>query len=130
MSDPFREGFPCSTASQFPGQPQWLHEPMPGSVTKQPSESWLYDMDFAPRLATAETITSITSIGQEKLNTETLERTTSTDLTISNQAATGQVAQCRISGGTNGSVYVVTFKVGTSLGNAAEAEGLLVVTDT
>lgn len=103
---------------------------MPGSVTKQPSESWLYDMDFGPRLATAETILSITSIEQAKLNTETLERTVTTDLTISSQAASGQVAQCRISGGTNGSVYVVTFKVGTSLGNTAEAEGLLVVTDT
>lgn len=103
---------------------------MPGSVSKQPSESWLYDMDFAPRLATGETISAITQIKQEKLDTDTLVRSVTTDLTITGQAATGQVAQARIAGGTNGSVYVVTFIVGTTLNNVAEAEGLLIVADT
>ena len=31
-------------------------------LTKQPSESRLYDIDFAPLLATDDTITSVTSV--------------------------------------------------------------------
>ena len=103
---------------------------MPGSVSKQPSESWLYDMDFTPRLAVTETSTSVTSVTQQKLDPDTLARSSTSDLTITGTAATGKVAQCRIAGGTNGNMYVVTFVVGTSLNNVAEAEGLLVVQDT
>lgn len=103
---------------------------MPGTVKKQPSESWIYDMDFAPRLAVGETISSIVSVAQQKLDLDTLIRSTTTDLTFASQAFSGQNAQVRISGGTDGSVYVITFKVNTSLSNIAEAEGLLSVSDT
>jgi hypothetical protein len=103
---------------------------MPDTLRKQPSESFLYDMDFAPRLKVGETVTSITSIVQQELNTDTLARTTTTDLTLSGQAFSGQLVQVRITAGLTSKAYVLTFKVGTSLSNSVEAEGILLVTDT
>lgn len=103
---------------------------MPSTLKKQPSESYLYDMDFTPRLALAETIAGVTSIAQQIEDATTGVRTTTTDLTISGQANTTKNVQCRIAGGTAGVLYVVTFVVTTSAGNTVEAEGYLAVENT
>jgi hypothetical protein len=102
---------------------------MAQTLRKQPSESWLYDMDFAPRLADADVIASVISIAQQEYNTDTGALSSTTDLTFSSQAFSGQKVQVRISGGTHGKTYLITFKVTTSAGNSAEAEGFLQTLD-
>lgn len=98
-------------------------------LEKQPTESRLYDMDFGPRLAAAEAVSSLTSVTQQEVDQDTGARSPTTDLTISDQAISGQLAQARIAGGVNGKLYLVTFLVTTDLGNTVEAEGLLLVRD-
>lgn len=103
---------------------------MADTIQKQPAESWLYDFNFAPRLAVGETITSISSVTQQLVDQTTGVRSATSELTISGQAATGQVAQARIAAGLTGKLYVITMVVGTSLSNTAEMEGYLLVQDT
>jgi hypothetical protein len=103
---------------------------VPETLKKQPSESFLYDMDFGPRLQTAETITAIVSIAQQLVDPDTGARTTTTDLTISAQAISGEKVQCRIAAGLTGKLYVITFKITSGLGNSVEAEGYLLIEDT
>lgn len=91
----------------------------PQSFIKQPTESRAYTMDFAPNMSTGETITSVTSVVS-----------TPTGLTVGSNTISGQRAQVRLSGGTAGIAYNVTFIVVTSLSNTLEAEGILVVTDS
>ena len=86
------------------------------SLIKQPGESRLYKMDFAPLLAVGETITSIASI-----------TSTPTGLTVSASAFDGVFAEARISAGTDGVRYKLTFVVGTSASNILESEGVLQV---
>lgn len=103
---------------------------MPSTNKKQPSESFLYDMDFTPRLQLAETISSIVSIAQQVEDPTTGVRSTTVDLTISAQANSTKAVQCRIASGLTGKLYLITFKVTTSAGNTVEAEGYLAVDDT
>lgn len=103
---------------------------MADTLSKQPSESRLYDMDFSPRIAAAETLTGTPTVTEKTINQDTGVKTVSTDLTIGIPTASGQLAQVRISVGLDGVLYEVTFKADTSLGNSVEAEGLLLVQDT
>lgn len=94
----------------------------PQSLTKQPSESRLFSMDFSPLLGTGETVVSVTSVTAD-------QPIGAGALTISDQAAAGKLAQARIAGGTDGFAYKVTFLVQTSASNVLEAEGILQVED-
>lgn len=88
------------------------------TLIKQPSESRLYSMEFAPNLAPGETISSVTSV--------TADPSTGIDITAV-PVASGTQAQQRIAGGTDGVQYKITFVVETSAGNTLEGEGYLTV---
>lgn len=89
------------------------------SLIKQPSESRLYSMDFSALLAKGETLSSVSSVVS-----------TPAGLTLSGAASvSGVFAQQRITGGTSGIEYIVTFVVLTSAGNTLEGEGILQVKD-
>lgn len=88
------------------------------SLVKQPGENRLYDMDFSPLLAEGETLSSCTVAS------------TPVGLTLSGSATvSGSTASQRISGGTSGTRYKLTFTAVTSAGNTVEADGILQVRD-
>lgn len=90
------------------------------SLIKQPSDDRIYTMDFAALLASSETINGVTSVTAEP-----------TGISIDGVATFGgTMAQQRISGGTSGITYKVTFIVTTTEGNILEGEGFLVVRNT
>jgi hypothetical protein len=101
---------------------------MPDTLSKQPSESWLYDMSFEPRLAVGNDITAIDAIIQQEWNVETGTASSTVDLTITGQTFAARRAQCRIAGGLHGKIYLITFQV-TAGANKAEAEGFLQVSN-
>jgi hypothetical protein len=103
---------------------------MADTLRKQPAESRLFDMDFSPRIASAESLIGTPAVSEKTVDQETGEKTVSTDLTIGTATISGQVAQARISGGLDEVLYEVTFLASTDLGNTVEAEGLLLVQDT
>lgn len=85
------------------------------TLDKQPSESRLYIMEFAPNMGQTETITGVTSVVAAP-----------SGLTLSGSATfSGTQASQRIAGGTDGVLYKVTFIVTTSGGNTLEGEGNL-----
>lgn len=87
-------------------------------LTKRPAESRIYNMDFAGKMEAGETIAGVSSW------------TSSPDgLTVGSAAYSGQVAQARLSGGTDGVKYLQTVVVTTSAGNTLQAEGYLFVRD-
>ncbi len=102
---------------------------MPQTLTKQPAEDRLYDMDFSPRLASVENLTGTATVTEKTVDQTTGVKTGSTDLTIGVATVSAQVAQVRISVGLDGTLYEVTFVASTDLGNTVEAEGLLLVRD-
>lgn len=78
-------------------------------IRKDPSEAILVYFDFAPELASGETLSSVTSISQYDDGDAT------TDLTIGSGTITGLKVKALVSGGTAGTVYVVKCKCATSL---------------
>lgn len=93
---------------------------MTPSLLKQPGDDRVYTMDFAALLASNETINGVTSVVAEPA-----------DLSLDGAATFGgTMAQQRISGGTSGITYKVTFVVTTTEGNTIEGEGFLVVRNT
>lgn len=103
---------------------------MADTLTKQPSESRLYDMDFSPRLAVGENLTGTPTVTEKTVDPNTGLKTVSTDLTFGIPTSALQIAQVRISVGLDGVLYEVTFVSNTTLGNIVEAEGLMLVLDT
>lgn len=103
---------------------------MADTLTKQPAESRIYNMDFSPRIAAAEILTGTPVMTQRVVDQETGVKTVTTDLTLGVATVSGQIAQLRISLGLHAVLYEVTFLAITNLGNTVEAEGLLLVQDT
>jgi hypothetical protein len=93
---------------------------MSKTLTKQPSESRIYTMDFSANLIAGETIVSVDSVTGAP-----------SGLTIAGGiiSSDGKQVQNRISGGAAGTVYKITLVVTTSLSNVLEGEGALVVKD-
>ena len=89
-----------------------------GRLTKQPAENRLFDFDFAGKMRTGETISTVVSVVAAP-----------SGLTVGATAFSGQVAQVRLSGGTDQTEYILTCKVTTSAGNTLELDGLLWVED-
>lgn len=81
---------------------------------KQPSESRVYEFDFAANLAVGETISSVTSV-----------TFTPVGLTVGGSSIAGTRVQVRISSGTTGQRYKGTAVIVTSLGNTLEGDGQL-----
>lgn len=87
--------------------------------TKQPSESRLYDIDFAPLLATGDTIGAVTSVTG-----------TPSGLTIGSAAISSPLIQFRVSSGLDGILYKITAIITTTGGDTLETEGRLRVEDS
>lgn len=102
---------------------------MSDSLTKQPDESRLYDMDFSNLLATGETISSVDSVTQLEWDANTEDYIATTDLTLGAPSTNGTIGQVRISGGNDGETYKITFLVTTDATNTLEGEGILTVVD-
>jgi len=95
---------------------------MSATLCKQPSESRLYSMDFAPRITPGDTVASVISIISDP----------NTDLVIGPGVIdpTNLIVQSRLSGGLDGVTYKVTFLVNTTAGDILEADGFLAVVDS
>jgi hypothetical protein len=103
---------------------------MSGTLTKQPNESRLYEMDFSNLLNTGETISTVDSVTQLEWDADTSSYVPTTDLTLGSPATNGTIAQVRISDGVDQKTYKVTFLVTTTDSNILESEGVLAVVDT
>jgi len=90
-------------------------------LTKLPLESILYDMDFTKRMATGETIASISL--SEFTNLGLVE--SSSDITLGTPSYLGDIVQIRVSDGTAKESYKVTITITTTLGNTRIGNGLL-----
>jgi len=88
------------------------------TLIKQPAESRLYTVDFSPILGEGESITAATSATAAPAG-----------LTLGSPSYTATTASVRISSGTAGQLYKVTFRVTTDASNTLEGEGLLQVKD-
>jgi hypothetical protein len=89
------------------------------TLIKQPAESRLYSMDFAPNLDVGETLASVVRV--------TVDRT---GLVLNGSPTySGTKAFQRIESGSAGTNYKITFVITTSSGNTLEAEGYLQVRD-
>ncbi len=88
-------------------------------LTKQPSESKRYDIDFTPLLATGDVINAVTSV------------TGSPDgLTIGSASISSPLIQFRVSSGLDGVLYKITAIITTTGGDTLETEGRLRVEDS
>lgn len=90
-------------------------------VKKQPSETINVSMDFSNQLASDETISSIVQVTSE------LRGEGTSDLTITNEAVSGQTVTMTIAGGTNRKVYRVEVQITTSASQTLEGDGQLKV---
>lgn len=88
-------------------------------LNKQPSESVLYDIDFAPLLKSGDDINTVTSV-----------TTAQGGLVIGSPAKSGQKVQVRISSGTDGTLYKLTAIIVSVAGNTRETDVLLRVEDS
>jgi len=95
----------------------------PQILTKQPSESVSFSMDFGSILAADETISSISSVSSELVGGG------SSNLTIGAASISGEEVQFTISGGTHAKRYRIEVTIVTSGGNTREGDGILKVRD-
>ena len=88
-------------------------------LNKQPSESVLYDIDFAPVLRSDDNIDSVTSV-----------TTAQSGLVIGSPSFSGQKVQVQISSGTDGILYKLTAIIVSVAGHIKEIDVLLRVEDS
>lgn len=91
-------------------------------LVKQPSESRLFTLDFAP-LLDGTTVASITSITVDRQD----EVANSDVIAATEQNFTASGVRFRLAGGTHNENYKVTALVVDSGANTLEAEGMLYV---
>ncbi len=97
----------------------------PERLCKQPSEKLKFQMAFANRLDTSETISSITSITSET----TSQATSDLSITESGIEANGTDITLWIASGTADESYRVEIQVLTNAGQEMEGDGILYVRD-
>lgn len=83
-------------------------------LEKQPSESFLYTIDFSDRLTAGDNIASIDALTVAPAG-----------LTLSGQTLSGQTVQFRAAAGATGTLYQITAVVTSVAGDIAEAEARL-----
>lgn len=83
---------------------------------KQPAESRLYDFNFAQKLASGETISTIVSAVSSP-----------SGLTVGTTSIVGSKVRVRLSAGTTAVMYKITVTVTTSGSNTLETEANLFV---
>jgi hypothetical protein len=93
-------------------------------LCKQPGEKRQYSMDFSNLMTSIETISSIDETTQTFRN-----RATSTDLTITSSAISGQTVTMWIEEGTHRRTYIVQVTITTSGGQILVGDGLITVTE-
>lgn len=76
-----------------------------------------YKMDFSDALVAGDSLTG----------TPTVVATPATGITIDQKTLSGTIAQCRVTGGTDGVDYLVRFTCDAAGGEKVEAEGKLKV---
>jgi hypothetical protein len=91
---------------------------MPDTLVHQPTESRLYNFEFAALLSTGETISSVTSVTPSPAS----------GITVGSPAISGTKVQVRVSGAT-AVYYKLTAIIVTSASNTLETEGILRVVD-
>ncbi len=90
----------------------------PATLTKQPTESRVYTMDFSNNMDDAESLASVTSVTSAP-----------TGLTVGTATAIGKLVAFRLSSGTSNTSYKITVVTVTSMGNTLEGQGFLMVKD-
>lgn len=88
-------------------------------LTKQVSESELFDFDFTSRMPTGATVSSINNLVAGQLPG------TPAGLTITESSIAGPRVQFRAAGGTNEATYKIECVVTTSTGDILEHEGYI-----
>lgn len=93
----------------------------------QPAESRLYDFEFEKLLGVGETLASVQSVTQQRVDTSTTPPTLfpTTDLTLGVPVFSGTRGQVRISDCVKDRRYKVEMTVTTSNGNTLQLEGFL-----
>jgi hypothetical protein len=99
-------------------------------LCKQPSEQRKFSIEFNNLLATAETITSISSVSSEKIDGTVTDLTiATTGIETSSVSSKNSVITFWVSGGATGNTYKIEAIVGTSDSATLEGDGILFVTD-
>lgn len=93
------------------------------TLDKQPWESLPFNMNMAKSLPSGESIASVDSVTAAAQNLVS----GSSALTVGATSYSGQVAQVVLSGGTDGELYLVTFRVIGENGSQVEGEGYMQV---
>jgi hypothetical protein len=83
--------------------------------TKTPLEARALTFEFSDKLAPGDTLTGSATI------------TPATGITAAGTLVTGTKVNTRLSGGTDGRDYLVTCRIGTTLGDTLELDVLLLV---
>lgn len=86
------------------------------TLTKQPSESRLYDFDFTNILRTGDTITSVESVSVD------VAGLTTGGVVVNSE---GTKVQVRLSSGTHNVKYKITVLVNTAQTDILELDGIL-----
>tara|TARA_R100000808_G_C2155293_1_gene167386 strand:+ start:3538 stop:3849 length:312 start_codon:yes stop_codon:yes gene_type:complete len=94
-------------------------------LCKQPTETRKFEMDFTNILASSESITTISSVGSEKVGGY------ATDLIIGSTglSSDSKTFEMYIEGGSLGSTYRIEVLVNTSASQVLEGDGILYITD-
>ena len=98
----------------------------PQHLTKQPSETRTFSIDFAALMSTGETIEASSPA---PVVTSEITGGGTTDLTIGTPTISGQVVLFTILGGTNCQRYRVECVITTSSAQVLEGDGILRVKD-
>lgn len=93
------------------------------SLTKQPGELLLYDMDFRKVMPAGVTLSGVSGVTQENQGIVS----GSASLAVGSASASGTVAQVWLSGGTDLEDYKITITVTNSRGETVEGDGTLQV---
>ena len=94
-------------------------------LCKQPAETRFFQMDFTSVLGTGEAISSISSIGSEKVG----GYVTDLSITSSGLSSDAKGVTMYIASGTLGSTYRIEVLVSTDASQIVEGDGVLYVTD-
>lgn len=92
------------------------------TLEKQPSESLVYSMNFTSRLDATATVATIVSVVETPVTVPPL-------ILVGGAVISGKKVNQRISGGKDGSSYIITVVITDSDGNTKEGEGRLNVVD-
>ena len=91
------------------------------NTEKQVAEAVILQFDFSADMATDETISTVSSVTP----VSQAEVVGSSNVTCGSNAASGQIAQTLVSGGTNLELYKITCIVTTSAGQTLETECMM-----